>query len=370
MTIGITGPERKAPRQSAVVKLIIAAVVVGILLILLGLASDFLVDWLWFSSIGYLQVFWTTIGAKAAVFFAIWTATAVILWLNGWLALRFARRPPAQSVTDFVLKAAGNVPPPDLLTFMRDRLPWPGVIAGAACLVALLVAAIDAGNWNVFLQFLYRVPFGADDPLYNKDISFYLFVLPAYIIIKNWMLLALVLSALFAGIIYRVHGDIEYDIHHRSMSPTAIAHGSALLGFLLIVEAASYGLDRYLLLYGDNGVVVGASYTDVHVKLPMLWLLIGLSIIAAFAAWANLWVRTYRLPTAAMLLIFGSALLLSGVVPGLFQRFFVKPSELEFERPYIERNITLTREAYNLGRIAAKPFPAEQNLTFKALEAN
>jgi uncharacterized membrane protein (UPF0182 family) len=370
MTIGITGPERKAPRQSAVVKLIIAAVVVGILLILLGLASDFLVDWLWFSSIGYLQVFWTTIGAKAAVFFAIWTATAVILWLNGWLALRFARRPPTQSVTDFVLKAAGNVPPPDLLTFMRDRLPWPRVIAGAACLVALLVAAIDAGNWNVFLQFLYRVPFGADDPLYNKDISFYLFVLPAYTIIKNWMLFALVLSALFAGMIYRVHGDIEYDIHHRSMSPTAIAHGSALLGFLFIVEAASYGLDRYLLLYGDNGVVVGASYTDVHVKLPMLWLMIGLSIVAAFAAWANVWIRTYRLPVAAVLLVVIGTLVLSGVTPALFRQLYVKPSELQLEKPYIERNIALTRQAYNLHQVTAKPFAAEQNLTLKTLEAN
>src|SRR6202171_5533792 len=97
MTIGITGPERKAPRQSAVVRFIIAAVVVGVFLILLGLASDFLVDWLWFSSIGYLQVFWTTIGAKAIVFFAVWTATAVILWLNGLLAVRFARRQPTRS---------------------------------------------------------------------------------------------------------------------------------------------------------------------------------------------------------------------------------------------------------------------------------
>ena len=79
MTIGITGPERKAPRQSAVVGVIIAAIVAGICLILLGLASDFLVDWLWFSSIGYLQVFWTTIGAKAVVLFAVWTGTAVIL---------------------------------------------------------------------------------------------------------------------------------------------------------------------------------------------------------------------------------------------------------------------------------------------------
>src|SRR5260370_24785124 len=100
------------------------------------------------------------------------------------------------------------------------------------------------------------------------------------------MLFALVLSALFAGMIYRVHGDIEYDIHHRSMSPTAIAHGSALLGFLFIVEAASYGLDRYLLLYGDNGVVVRASYTDVHVKLPILWCLIALSIVPAFTVCA------------------------------------------------------------------------------------
>src|SRR6266849_2041914 len=370
MTIGITGPERKAPRQSAVVRFIIAAVVVGIFLILLGLASDFLVDWLWFSSIGYLQVFWTTIGAKAVVFFAIWTATTVILCLNGWLALRFARRQPTQSVTGFVWKPAGIVPPPDLLGFMRDRLPWPRVIAGSAALIALLVAAIEVGNWNVFLQFLYRVPYGADDPLYNKDISFYLFVLPAYIIIKNWMLLTLVLSALFAAMIYRVHGDIEYDMHHRSMSPTAIEIGRALLGLLFVVEAASYGLDRYLLLYGDNGVVVGASYTDVHVKLPVLWLLIGLSIVAAFAAWANVWVRTYRLPAAAIFLVVIGSLVLSGVAPALFRQVFVKPSELQLEKPYIERNIALTRQAYNLHQVAARPFTAEQKLTIKTLEAN
>src|SRR6266550_1107318 len=370
MTIGITGPERKVPRRSAVVGFIIAAVVIGICLILLWIASDILVDWLWFSSIGYLQVFWTTIGAKAVVFFAIWTATAVILWLNGWLAVRFARRPPAQSVTGFAWQAAGNVPPADLLTFMRDRLPWPRVIAGSACFIALLVAAIDVGNWNVFLQFLYRVPFGADDPLYDKDISFYLFALPAYIIVKNWMLLTLVLSALFAGIIYLVHGDIEYDIHHRSMSPTAIAHGSALLGLLFVVEAGSYGLDRYLLLYGDNGVVVGASYTDVHIKLPVLWLLIGLSIVAAFASWANVWMRTYRLPVAAVLLVAIGTLVLSGVTPALFRQLYVKPSELQLEKPYIERNIALTRQAYNLHQVTAKPFAAEQNLTLKTLEAN
>src|SRR6202030_4085215 len=117
MTIGITGPERKGPGRSDVVGLIIAAIVVGICLILLGLASDFLVDWLWFSSIGYLQVFLTGFGAKAMVFFTVLTATAVILWLNGLLAVRFARREPTQAVAASpAWGPTGNAPSPDLFT--------------------------------------------------------------------------------------------------------------------------------------------------------------------------------------------------------------------------------------------------------------
>src|SRR6202521_4146348 len=370
MTIGITGPGRKAPRQNALVGLIIAALFVGICVSLLGLASDFLVDWLWFSSIGYLPVFLTAIAAKAVVFLALWMATALILGVTGRLARRFARRQPTQAVAASAWARTGNAPLPDLFTFMPDRLPWLRAIAGGAGLLALLVAAAEAGNWGAFLQFFYHVPFGADDPLYNKDIGFYLFVLPTYIIIKNWMLLTLVLSAIFAGTIYWVQGDIEYNAHHRSMSPTVIAHGSVLAGLLFAVKAWSYGLDRYLLLYGDNGVVVGASYTDIHVGLPGLWLLIGLSIIAAFAAWSNLRVRTYRLLAAAFILVGLGSFMLAGAVPVLFRHFFVKPSELQLEKPYIERNIALTRLAYNLDQIAAKPFAAEQKLTFKTLEAN
>jgi uncharacterized protein len=368
MTIGITGPERRAPGRNAVVGIIIAAIVVGIFLILLGLTGDVLVDWLWFSSIGYLQVFLTSIGAKAVLFFAVLTATGAILWLNGLLAVRFARRQWTQHPAAW--QRPGIATLPNLFEFMRHRLSWPRVIASGAGLLAVLVAAGQVSNWDLFLRLFYQVPYGANDPVYIKDIGFYLFSLPAYIVIKNWMLLALFLSAFFAAAIYWVHGDIEYDAQHRSMSPTVIAHGSALVGLLFAVKAWSYGLDRYLLLYGDNGVVVGASYTDIHVGLPGLWLLIGLSIVAAFAAWANLRVRTYRLLAAAFVLVGIGSFVLSGAAPVLFRYLFVKPSELQLEKPYIERNIALTRLAYNLDQIAAKPFAAEQKLTFKALEAN
>src|SRR5580704_11911793 len=127
MTIGIAGPAQNAPRRSALLGLIVVAIVAGIGLIVLGLASDFLVDWLWFSSIGYLPVFLTSIGAKALVFFTVLTATAVILWLNGWLAMRFARQPPTQAVA-----ATGSTSSPDLLALMRDRLPWSRAVAGGA----------------------------------------------------------------------------------------------------------------------------------------------------------------------------------------------------------------------------------------------
>src|SRR5260370_8947017 len=104
----------------------------------------------------------------------------------------------------------------------------------------------------------------------HKATAFYLFSLAAYVVIKNWMLLTLFLSTLFAGAVYWVHGDIEYDVQRRSMSPTSIAHGSVLLGFFFAVKACSYGLDRYLLLFGDTGVGFGASYTDTPMAPPCL----------------------------------------------------------------------------------------------------
>src|SRR5215831_6077077 len=245
MTIGITGPRRRAPWRGAVVVLIIAAIVLSVCLILLGLAGDFLVDWLWFSTIGYLGVFWTTIAAEGEVFFAVFVATAIILWVNGSIASRFGRSPWMYRPADFEWKRTGSATLPEVLEFMRHRSPWPFVTASAASLLAVLVAWGEVHNWGVFLRFLYHVPYGANDPLYDKDIGFYLFALPAYVVIKNWVLLTLLLSALFAGAIYWVHGHIEYDAQRRSMSPTAIAHGSVLLGFFFVVKAWSYGLDRY-----------------------------------------------------------------------------------------------------------------------------
>ena len=171
-----------------------------------------------------------------------------------------------------------------------------------------------------------------------------------------------------AGAIYFLHGDINLDPRPGASRPRPSRHGSALLGLYFAVKAWSYALDRYLLLYDDNGVVVGAGYTDVHVELPALWLLVVLAAVAAVVAWANVRLRRVRLVIAAAVLVFGGSFLFGDVIPALFERFYVKPSELQLERPYLQRNIALTREAYNLVQITVKPFPAEQDLTFQSLQ--
>jgi uncharacterized membrane protein (UPF0182 family) len=187
MTIGITGPRRQAPWRSVVVAraLIIAAIVGVVCLILLGLMADFLVDWLWFSAIGYSHVFWTTIGAQAGVFSAVFVVTALILWVNGSLAFRFARPPWTPHPADFEWKGTQIATLPDLLEFTSRQLPWSVVIATGTGLFAVLVAWGEVSNWGVILRFIYHAPYGANDPLYDKDIGFYLFSLPTYVVIKN-----------------------------------------------------------------------------------------------------------------------------------------------------------------------------------------
>ena len=349
------------------IAILIAFVVLG--LIILGRVSNTLVDWLWFSSIGYEGVFWTIFTARTGLFLAVFAASTGAFWLSGRLALRFARQPAARPQR---AAFSPHAPPASLalLSYVSPHVSGRLVVAGAAILLGLLTAAIEISNWDVVLRFLYQTPYGESDPVFGKDIGFYLFSLPAYVALKNWLLLLVFFSAAIAGGVYWVQGDIEFDTPPRGLSPVALTHGSVLLGLYFVVKAWSYGLDRFLLLYSDNGVVVGAGYTDLNVRLPILWLLIGLAAICAIASWVNVRWRTWRIPAAAVALLFGSSFVVAVLFPALFNRFYVKPSELQLETPYIERNIALTRQAYNLQQIAVKPFPVEEGLSFASLEAN
>jgi uncharacterized membrane protein (UPF0182 family) len=338
-------------------------------LIALGRASDVTVDWLWFSAIGHGEVFWTVITAEAILFLAVFAVSAGALFLSGWLALRNARpRLPWSPGITFGRGLPESLP--ELIGPLSPRLGLRLAVAGAAIVLGAIIAAGEMRNWDLALRFLHQLPYGERDPVFGKDIGFYLFSLPAYVALRNWLLLLLLLSAALAGIVYWAHGDIRIDRPPGGLSSAALRHASALLGLFFALKAWSYGLDRFLLLYDDNGVVVGAGYTDLHVELPVLWFLLGLAAAAAVACWANMRWRTYRIPLGAAAVLVASSIVLSLVFPALFERLYVKPSELRLEAPYIARNIALTREAYDLDTVTVKPFPIGEGLSLAALEAD
>jgi uncharacterized protein len=350
-----------------------AVAIIAVILVVLGRASGLVVDWAWFSSIGYGAVFWTVFTAQMGVFLVVFALSSLLLGINGivalWLALPRRGRLPRS------IQQALSVPslpgaPPELLRPAAPQLPWRLLIIGAAAAIGLLIAIGETGKWDPILRLFYQVPYGENDPLFNKDIGFYLFSLPVYIALKNWLMLLLLIGAAMAGVVYLLHGQIDLERRPWQISTAALAHGSALLGLFFAVKAWSYFLDRYLLLYNDNDVVVGAGYADIHVGLPGLWLLVGLAVAAAVIAWVNVGRPRIWLLALATAAVFGGSFIFTELVPGAFERFYVKPSELQLEAPYLKRSIDLTREAYNLRQVAAQAFPAEEGLTFSALQHN
>ncbi|WER49039.1 UPF0182 family protein [Cupriavidus sp. WKF15] len=342
----------------------IAAVAAAVGLIGLGRFADILVDWLWFSSVGYASVFRTKLSAQVLIFVAVFVISAGTIWVTGFLAHCYASGPRLLAAPSGRPQFFGE--PGDVAA----RIPWRTSIASAAVILGLVIAGSEIPQWDMALRFLHQVPFGERDPIFGKDIGFYLFSLPVYIALKSWLYWLLLCSAAISGMIYGLYGDIALAPPAPRLSPAAAAHGSVLLGLFFVLKAWSYWLDRYLLLYGDNGVVIGASYTDLHVELPVLWLLMGAAIAAAIVVWANIRLRDYRVPVAAAFAVLGGSFLLGLIYPMLFQRFYVKPSELELEAPYIAHNIALTRRAYGLEQIEVKPFPAEQALNLASIQSN
>ncbi|MGH6828435.1 MAG: UPF0182 family protein [Rhizomicrobium sp.] len=343
-------------------------VAVGAILIALDLATNLLVNWDWFFSVGFVGVYWTIIVAKIGLFLATFAISAIAIWANGILAHRISgRRQHFRNVASSWGSLEG-ISQTQWLEQLYRHVPWSSLIAALAIILAALIALGEVGNWNLGLRFLYQVPFGKSDPLFGNDFSFYLFSLPAYLAFKNYILSILALSALCAAGLYWVHGAIVLDHQRRWIAPAAIAHASVLLGLFFVTQASAFWLERYQLLYGNNGVVVGASYTDVHVELPILWGLIALCLASAIASFLNVRAQSIKIPVVSAAVVFGGALIISPLFTTLFERVYVKPNELNFEAPYIARNISLTREAYRLDNILVKPFPANETLTSQSLQ--
>jgi uncharacterized membrane protein (UPF0182 family) len=341
-------------------RLLVLVVVAVLLLLLLPSLVTLGAEWPWFQALGYQRVFATRLVARALLGVGVGVVAFAFLYTN----LRFAQR--------------GVVPDPVVLRFnegaaaldvtrLLRRLALPAALG-----LALLFGLAATGEWLGVLQFLHRTPFGVSDPVFGRDVGYYVFTVPV-VASAIGFLTALTTVALLATIaLYMLRQDVAAFGRRVTVEPSAQWHIAGLIALLFLLAALRVYFVRVPgLLYSTTGPLVGASFADLHATLTGLRLA-GLAALAggALVLWGT---RTHRLVWAtlrALGVYLGVSLLGVVLYPAIVQQLAVAPNELVKETPQLASHIAATRRAWGLDNVLTRNLTGETGLTQRDIEAN
>ena len=324
--------------------MIIAAGIIFAFFAIVFATASFWVNWWWFGSIGYRSVLVTRYSAQIIAFLLFGVLAAGFFFANLVFALRRTRR----------TRAVG-VPAP-----LGERLVFWLLIAASA-LVFLTAGSAGAARWDQWLLWRNGESFGLTDPIFGRDVGFYVFTLPALTAIRNGLSSLLIATAIGVAIVYALRLGVNPS-NYRRIPDVMRVHVLALLGLLLLTFGAGYLLANYELVFSTRGVVFGASYTDVNAQRWANYVLAGITVAAAAILMLNAYVRRLRWLLAALIAWGALGIILGVFYPAAVQRTVVEPSELRRERTYIEDNIAMTRAAYALDAVESRALTGQGEL--------
>jgi uncharacterized membrane protein (UPF0182 family) len=343
-------------QRSSIIVVFIAAAAIGFLALM-----SFLGDWYWFSAVGYESIFLTILLTRAALFIGAFGIFFAFAYGNAHIAARKAAGARAED---------------------RPRLQLPVIFAGIG---SLFVALATAGSWETVLRYLNKTPFAVTEPLFGLDAGFYIFDLPFYSLIVNYLLVLCIFTTILAafaffsqilGIAIRGEGRpqviiegyeerIDWRFYLREFLPQL----SFLLFLVFAVLSVRLWLARFNLLFSTTGTVYGAGYTDVHVTLPVLTILSIVTFVIGLGFLVNekfkrMEVITYGIVAFAVIALLGI------IAAGLVQALVVEPDELTLEEEYLDRNIRYTLAAYGMDDVQEQGFLVNYTLTADDIAAN
>ena len=265
-----------------------------------------------------------------------------------------------------------------LITLMNPQF-W---LSALSLVISLTFGFVLSAHWDMVLQYFHPTGFNGTDPLFGRDISFYVFTLPIWQLLEFWLIGLFLYGIAAVVLIYLLSGNSLTQGRFLGFSQMQRRHLNANGGLLMLALALRYWLRRYELLYSIRGVNYGASYTAVTVQLPIYT---GLSLLAVaisvYLLWKTIFLSkyvgaTFKPVSYPPLLVYGLGLYLAmsavsdSLLPAVWHRLVVQPNELARERPYIERTIALTKQAFALDNIEVKTFNAQGQLTTADLQEN
>jgi uncharacterized membrane protein (UPF0182 family) len=347
-------PERPSGRRALRVLVPLVLLVVG-----LPMLAGFYIDLRWYQELGHSDLFLQPFATRIAVSAVTGLATALVLFVNFRLARTLSRGLPPLYLYD------PDGAPRFNLSEISARLAQPACVA-----LAVLTGLFYDRHWSTWLQFLHGSRFEQRDPIFGRDVGFYVFQLPLYETACALFLWWTGASLVLAAGLYALRGAVLVGEHNTRVHPPARIHLSVLVALLLVALALRSYLDMFEVLQSRLGpMMTGASYADVHAKLPALRIKIGVAAVAALLVLASARREDFNLA------ILGAVLYVAAqagvqVYPSLVHRFSVQPNQLEREAPYLKHNIDATRAAYGLSAVAERELTARGTLSAADIERN
>jgi uncharacterized membrane protein (UPF0182 family) len=339
--------------------LVLVLVAVAALILFPGF-SALLTDWWWFREIGYGVIFTRELTTRLLLFLAAGGVTTGVIYLN----LRTAQR---GLVPNPIVLAFGRGSPRLEVTSALSRLSLP-----VALVLGLLAGLSSTAAWDVVLRALYPSPFGIVDPVFGRDLGFYVFTLPGLSLLLGFCATLAALSLALLLPIYFLRGDIILRARDLRFEPSAGIHLAVLVAVLFVLAAIRLWLvDMPELLYSTTGPLVGASYTDLHARLPAMRLSAVLAVLAAVAVLIGAQRRElgrYGLRAIGGYLLV--AFLGRGLFPLAMQKLVVAPTELTRETPYLRSYIAATRQAWGIDSVETRELNGEASLSLGDIRAN
>ncbi|MCB0167269.1 MAG: UPF0182 family protein, partial [Anaerolineae bacterium] len=311
-------------------------------------------DYLWFQHLGFESVMLTGIWARFAVGIGVAIPFAALFWVNTFIA-RW------QSIRNVLFFS-------DETLVAQRFVVW--IIWGVGALLAWIVGMAASSDWLLFLRYLNQHAFDLMDPIFNRDVSFYVFSVPVFRFIQSWLVVSLFLSLIGTVAIYALAQQNNLAEGRIIILPHVQLHLSVIGALIFLTFALDHWLDLFDLVYSERGVAYGASYTDVHVSMPALWVMVVVALATAAILLLNTLIRRPSLSLMAIFVWVLAGVIGAGFIPGIIQRYIVEPNELAREAPFIESNIRLTNMAYGLDTIQDRDFTEVEPLTEEAVIAN
>ncbi len=323
-------------------------------------AVGYYTDWLWFREVGFQSVFATELLAKIGLFVVAALVAYFFITFNGKYAASGVSKAPV------LWRVSPELPPVDVAHNLAKIVTPIGIV------LALFFGTIAASSWMEILQMLNHAAFHVSDPVFGRDIGWYVFVLPALSTIIGLARGLVIISLILSLFMHLLRGRVTLPPQRVGLQSPADHHIAALLvGFLLLTAIQIWLVRLPELLYSTTGPLVGASYTDLHANYPALHIIAFTALIGAvLVIYGMLRQKIVWFTFLSFIGYVAVSIVVGGLFPWAMQRFIVAPTELTREAPQLKSHIVATRAAWGLDKVEMRDLTGDAKLTIDDIRAN